>query len=43
MVQIDGEKWAEQRRFALRTFRDFGVGRAIIEQKIMIEVKRMKI
>ncbi|VDM95065.1 unnamed protein product [Thelazia callipaeda] len=38
VIHIDGEKWKQQRRFALRVFRDFGVGRTIIEERIMKEV-----
>ncbi|CAI4227329.1 unnamed protein product [Auanema sp. JU1783] len=38
VVQIDGDKWREQRRFSLHVLRDFGVGRALMEQKIMFEV-----
>lgn len=38
VVQIDGPKWREQRRFALHVLRDFGVGRAQMESKIMEEV-----
>ncbi|VDN37904.1 unnamed protein product [Cylicostephanus goldi] len=38
VVQIDGPKWREQRRFSLHVLRDFGVGRALMEGKIMDEV-----
>uniref|UniRef100_A0A914WG22 Cytochrome P450 n=1 Tax=Plectus sambesii TaxID=2011161 RepID=A0A914WG22_9BILA len=38
VVQIDGEKWREQRRFALHVLRDFGFGRDIMETKVMKEV-----
>ncbi|KAK5969327.1 Unspecific monooxygenase [Trichostrongylus colubriformis] len=38
VVQIDGPKWREQRRFSLHVLRDFGVGRAQMESKIMEEV-----
>lgn len=38
VVQIDGEKWREQRRFSLHVLRNFGVGRALMEEKIMHEV-----
>uniref|UniRef100_A0AC34GW49 Cytochrome P450 n=1 Tax=Panagrolaimus sp. ES5 TaxID=591445 RepID=A0AC34GW49_9BILA len=38
VVQIDGDKWREQRRFSLHVLRDFGVGRALMEDKIMHEV-----
>ncbi|CAI5443701.1 unnamed protein product [Caenorhabditis angaria] len=41
VVQIDGDKWREQRRFALHTLRDFGVGRPLMEQKIMLEVEAL--
>ncbi|VDK63074.1 unnamed protein product [Onchocerca ochengi] len=39
IIQIDGDKWKQQRRFVLRIFRDFGVGRILIEQQIMKEVE----
>ena len=38
VVQIDGDKWREQRRFSLHVLRDFGVGRALMEEKIMQQV-----
>ncbi|KHN71221.1 Cytochrome P450 2B19 [Toxocara canis] len=38
VVQIDGDKWREQRRFSLHVLRDFGVGRALMEDKIHFEV-----
>ncbi|CCD61735.1 CYtochrome P450 family [Caenorhabditis elegans] len=38
IVQIDGNKWREQRRFALHTLRDFGVGKPLMEQMITLEV-----
>lgn len=39
VIQIDGDKWKQQRRFVLRVLRDFGVGRMLIEQQIMKEVE----
>uniref|UniRef100_A0A158R672 Unspecific monooxygenase n=1 Tax=Syphacia muris TaxID=451379 RepID=A0A158R672_9BILA len=39
VVQIDGQKWQEQRRFSLHVLRDFGVGRSLIEPKIELEVE----
>uniref|UniRef100_A0A1I8A110 Cytochrome P450 n=1 Tax=Steinernema glaseri TaxID=37863 RepID=A0A1I8A110_9BILA len=38
IVQIDGDKWREQRRFSMHVLRDFGVGKAMMEEKIMAEV-----
>ncbi|VDP10510.1 unnamed protein product [Heligmosomoides polygyrus] len=43
VVQIDGPKWREQRRFALHVLRDFGVGRAQMESKIMEEVVHLEL
>lgn len=40
VVQVDGEKWREQRRFSLHVLRDFGFGRTFMEEKIMSEVQR---
>ncbi|VDD88651.1 unnamed protein product [Enterobius vermicularis] len=39
VVQIDGPKWQEQRRFSLHVLRDFGVGRSLMEEKIELEVQ----
>ncbi|KAL3994484.1 Cytochrome P450 family protein [Acanthocheilonema viteae] len=39
IIQIDGDKWKQQRRFVLRVLRDFGVGRMLIEERIMMEVE----
>lgn len=41
MLQIHGDKWREQRRFSLHVLRDFGVGRAEIEKRVMYEVEKM--
>jgi hypothetical protein len=41
VVQTDGEKWREQRRFSLHVLRDFGFGRGFMEQKIMDEINRV--
>lgn len=38
VVQVDGEKWREQRRFALHVLRDFGVGKSLMETAILDEV-----
>lgn len=34
IILSQNEKWNHQRRFALRVFRDFGVGKNMMEQKI---------
>lgn len=38
VVQVDGDKWREQRRFSLHLLRNFGVGRPEMEESILIEV-----
>ncbi|CAD5213159.1 unnamed protein product [Bursaphelenchus okinawaensis] len=40
VVQTDGEKWREQRRFSLHVLRDFGFGRSFMENKVMREIDR---
>ncbi|XGW21140.1 hypothetical protein V3C99_004246 [Haemonchus contortus] len=37
IVVTNGQHWVEQRRFALHTLRNFGLGRNIIEERIMYE------
>uniref|UniRef100_A0A1I8BBR5 Cytochrome P450 n=1 Tax=Meloidogyne hapla TaxID=6305 RepID=A0A1I8BBR5_MELHA len=34
IIQIQGDKWREQRRFSLHVLRDFGFGRTAMEEKI---------
>ncbi|KAK6038318.1 hypothetical protein COOONC_24176 [Cooperia oncophora] len=37
IIVTNGPPWLEQRRFALHTLRNFGLGRNIIEERIMYE------
>ncbi|PIC24482.1 hypothetical protein B9Z55_017809 [Caenorhabditis nigoni] len=39
IVASNGEFWQEHRRFALKTLRDFGLGRNLMEEKIMEEYR----
>ena len=41
MIFADGEQWKEHRRFILTTFRDFGVGKLGMEEKIVEETKHL--
>ena len=36
IIQIQGDKWREQRRFSLHVLRDFGFGRTAMEEKIKV-------
>lgn len=36
IFSVDGEKWRNQRRFALQVLRNFGMGRPIIENSVNI-------
>ncbi|CAD6197349.1 unnamed protein product [Caenorhabditis auriculariae] len=38
MIFANGRGWLEQRRFSLHTLRNFGVGRSIIEERILKEL-----
>lgn len=38
IINVDGEKWKEQRRFSLSVLRNFGVGRTLMEDKIGKEI-----
>ncbi|CAJ0962292.1 unnamed protein product, partial [Mesorhabditis belari] len=39
LISSQGDLWREQRRFTLHTLRDFGMGRNLMEERIMIEVE----
>jgi len=41
ILQATGEVWREQRRFSMRTLRDFGFGRASMEDMILEEAKEL--
>lgn len=42
IVLVDGEGWKIHRRFALQTLKEFGVGRTIIEEKILAQTDRLR-
>lgn len=38
MITTNGEDWQEMRRFSLQTFRNMGIGKDLMEVKIMEEL-----
>ena len=41
IVFTAGTQWEEQRRFALRTMRDFGFGKQVMDSVILDEVEKL--
>uniref|UniRef100_A0A914CHT4 Cytochrome P450 n=1 Tax=Acrobeloides nanus TaxID=290746 RepID=A0A914CHT4_9BILA len=41
VVGTEGDLWREQRKFTLHVLRNLGMGKAIIEETIMLEVNRL--
>ncbi|KAI6240350.1 hypothetical protein M3Y99_00467000 [Aphelenchoides fujianensis] len=41
IIDTSGDLWREQRRFVLRFFRDFGVGKNQMEERILEEIQTM--
>ncbi|KAI6216816.1 hypothetical protein M3Y99_01800100 [Aphelenchoides fujianensis] len=41
IIDTSGDLWREQRRFVLKFFRDFGVGKAQMEERILEEIQTM--
>ena len=41
IIFTDGEVWREIRRFSLHTLRDFGLGRNLMQERILDEVSQM--
>ncbi|CAL2043276.1 unnamed protein product [Caenorhabditis brenneri] len=39
VIDTNGHVWSTHRRFALSTFRDFGLGKDLMQEKILIEVQ----
>ena len=37
----EGKDWTEQRRFAVKTLRDFGLGKKSVESLVMVEVNEL--
>ncbi|CAD6191691.1 unnamed protein product [Caenorhabditis auriculariae] len=41
VFDANGETWKTHRRFALHVFRDFGIGKDLMEQKILLETEEI--
>ncbi|GMT25382.1 hypothetical protein PFISCL1PPCAC_16679, partial [Pristionchus fissidentatus] len=41
IIDTSGPLWSEHRRFALKTLRDFGMGKNLMEEKIQIEISSL--
>ncbi|KAF8372909.1 hypothetical protein PRIPAC_79338 [Pristionchus pacificus] len=41
IVSSDGADWLEQRRFAIATLRDFGMGKNLMEEKVRLSARNM--
>uniref|UniRef100_A0AC34RGF9 Cytochrome P450 n=1 Tax=Panagrolaimus sp. JU765 TaxID=591449 RepID=A0AC34RGF9_9BILA len=41
IIEVDGDLWKEQRRFALQVLRDFGLGKNVMEEKVLDEVSAL--
>ncbi|CAJ0947134.1 unnamed protein product, partial [Mesorhabditis belari] len=41
IIEADGDFWVKQRRFAISTLRDFGMGKNIMEQRVCEEIDHM--
>ncbi|CAB3398364.1 unnamed protein product [Caenorhabditis bovis] len=39
IIDTNGHLWREHRRFALTTLRDFGLGKAVMQEKILLEIR----
>ncbi|KAI6239392.1 Cytochrome P450 domain containing protein [Aphelenchoides fujianensis] len=41
ILEAAGDRWREQQRFTLQTFRNFGMGRNLMEQKILAQTEEL--
>lgn len=41
VLHTEGERWREERRFILHNFRDFGIGKNVMQERVLAEVEQL--